>query len=55
MARFSVKGSQYAFEMLGRKTALSNARFREVTAVVVRITIFRVMTVGTTMTGVLAV
>jgi len=43
-ARFSVKGSRYAFETLEQETTLSNARFRDVTAVVVKIRVFRVVT-----------
>lgn len=54
-ARFSVKGSRYAFETLELKTTFNNVRFHYFTAVVVKIRIFRFMTASTAVTGVLAV
>ena len=45
-ARFSVKGSRHAFETLEQEMTLDNARFRGVTAVVVKIMVFRVMIAG---------
>ena len=43
-AKFSVKGSRYPLETL--EPEMTNVKFRDVTAVVVKIGIFRIMTAG---------